>query len=554
MLKSLSIQNFVLIDSLDIQFDPGFSVMSGETGAGKSIILGALALVLGQRADMKSVQQGENRCVIEAEFDISQYHLQEFFQQNDLDYDSETCLFRRELYATGKTRAFINDSPVSLTLMKELGSQLIDIHSQHQNLLLGDSSFQLRVIDVMAQDGAMLAAYRKEYKHYQSLQRSLSELKERAEQYKRDEDYIRFQFQQLADANLESGEQEELEQEAETLSHAEEIKNSLYNISGLLSGEEDELGIVGVLKESLSVSESLIPFYQKAKGYSERLRPLYIELDDLASEISREKENVEFNPERFDWVNNRLNAIYALEQKHRVASVDELIALRDQYSAELKEVDSFDDEIEEIQKQIDSSYQELVRQSNILSDERKKAAVSVSEHLVKSIATLGMPNGRFEVQFSRKPEPDNDGIDNLIFMFSANKNGELQPVADTASGGEISRLMLCVKAMIAGFTALPTIIFDEIDTGISGDMADKMGRIMQDLGTKMQVIAITHLPQIASKGKDHFLVYKDETAERTITHIRRLEGEERVMEIARMLSGSSLTEASIANARELMKN
>ena len=554
MLKSLSIQNFVLIDSLDIQFDPGFSVMSGETGAGKSIILGALALVLGQRADMKSVQQGENRCVIEAEFDISQYHLQEFFQQNDLDYDSETCLFRRELYATGKTRAFINDSPVSLTLMKEFGSQLIDVHSQHQNLLLGDSSFQLRVIDVMAQDGAMLAAYRKEYKHFLSLRRSLSELKERAEQYKKDEDYIRFQFQQLADANLESGEQEELEQEAETLSHAEEIKNSLYNISGLLSGEEDELGIVGVLKESLSVSESLMPFYQKAKGYSERLRPLYIELEDLATEISREKENVEFNPERFDWVNNRLNAIYALEQKHRVASVDELIALRDQYSAELKEVDSFDDEIEEIQKQIDASYQELLRQSNILSDERKKAAVSVSKHLVKSIATLGMPNGRFEVQFTKKSEPDNDGIDNLVFMFSANKSGGLQPVADTASGGEISRLMLCVKAMIAGFTALPTIIFDEIDTGISGDMADKMGRIMQDLGTKMQVIAITHLPQIASKGKDHFLVYKDETAERTITHIRRLEGEERVMEIARMLSGSSLTEASIANARELMKN
>jgi len=554
MLKSLSIQNFVLIDNLDIQFDPGFSVMSGETGAGKSIILGALALVLGQRADMKSVQQGENRCVIEAEFDISQYHLQEFFQQNDLDYDSETCLFRRELYATGKTRAFINDSPVSLTLMKEFGSQLIDVHSQHQNLLLGDSSFQLRVIDVMAQDGAMLAAYRKEYKHFLSLRRSLSELKERAEQYKKDEDYIRFQFQQLADANLESGEQEELEQEAETLSHAEEIKNSLYNISGLLSGEEDELGIVGVLKESLSVSESLMPFYQKAKGYSERLRPLYIELEDLATEISREKENVEFNPERFDWVNNRLNAIYALEQKHRVASVDELIALRDQYSAELKEVDSFDDEIEEIQKQIDASYQELLRQSNILSDERKKAAVSVSEHLVKSIATLGMPNGRFEVQFTKKSEPDNDGIDNLVFMFSANKSGGLQPVADTASGGEISRLMLCVKAMIAGFTALPTIIFDEIDTGISGDMADKMGRIMQDLGTKMQVIAITHLPQIASKGKDHFLVYKDETAERTITHIRRLEGEERVMEIARMLSGSSLTEASIANARELMKN
>lgn len=551
MLKSLFIQNFVLIDSLDIQFDKGFSVITGETGAGKSIILGALSLVLGQRADGKSIKKGADKCIIEAVFDISEYQLEPFFLENDLEYDAESCILRRELFASGKSRAFVNDSPVSLSVVKELGSRLIDIHSQHQNLLLGDNRFQLKVVDVMAENEILLILYRKEYLHYQSLKKELRSLKEKAARTKQEEDYVRFQLEQLIDAQLVPGEQEELEMEQETLTHAEDIKGSLYKITELLDGEE--FGGIQLIKEALSTANSIERYFPKATEIAERLRSAYIDLNDLVSETDVWKEDIEFNPDRLEWVNDRLNTLYTLQQKHRVSTVEELLAIREKYEEQLKEIDSYDEQIDLLNKQLDLSYQELLQQASVLSGQRKVAAEVMAEQLVRMVFPLGMPNVRFRVDVVSKEEPGNDGMDEVRFMFSANKSGDLQPVAQTASGGEISRLMLCIKAMIAGFTALPAIIFDEVDTGVSGDIADKMGDIMQELGAKMQVITITHLPQIAAKGKEHYFVYKEDTPERTVTRIKHLSEPERIQEVARMLSGASLTEASLANAKDLLK-
>lgn len=551
MLNSLFIQNFVLIDNLDIHFDKGFSVITGETGAGKSIILGALSLVLGQRADGKSIKKGSEKCVIEAMFDISKYQLEAFFLENDLEYDAQCCILRRELFASGKSRAFVNDSPVSLSILKELGTRLIDIHSQHQNLLLGDNRFQLRVVDVMAENEILLILYKKEFSRYQGLKRELKELQQKAAQTKQEEDYIRFQLEQLTDASLTSDEQEMLEQEQETLAHAEEIKSSLYKVSQLLNGEE--MGTVQLIKEALSSVDNLERYYPKAKEIAERLRSAYIDLNDLASETEILKDDVEYNPERMEWVNERLNTIYSLEQKHHVSTVTELLTLQDNYQRQLDEIGSFDEQIAELTQLVAASYQELLQQAAVISAQRKASSEKIAEQLAQMVVPLGMPNIRFRIDIAPKEEPDIDGIDDICFMFSANKNSELQPVAETASGGEISRLMLCIKAMIAGFTALPSIIFDEIDTGVSGDIADKMGNIMQDLGAKMQVFAITHLPQIAAKGSAHYYVYKEDTDERTITRIKQLTEEERTNEVARMLSGASLTKASLANAKDLLR-
>ena len=552
MLKSLFIKNFVLIDNLDIHFDKGFSVITGETGAGKSIILGALSLVLGQRADGKSIKNGSEKCVIEAVFDITQYRLEPFFLANDLEYDDKSCILRRELYASGKSRAFVNDSPVSLNIMKELGSKLIDIHSQHQNLLLGNNHFQMNVVDVMAENEILLILYRKEYSRYQSLKRDLKELKQRAEQTKQEEDYVRFQLEQLLDARLQEGEQEELEQEQETLTHAEEIKGTLYKITQLLDGEE--FGAIQLIKDAFSAADSLERYFPQAKEISERLRSAYIDLSDLSSDAESKKDDIEFSHERLEWVNDRLNTIYSLQQKHHVQSVPELLSIQENYEKQLQEIDSFDEQIEQLSQQVEASYKELLQQAYVLSGQRKVASEAMSEQLVQMVTPLGMPNIRFRVDIAHKEEPDSDGIDDVCFMFSANKSGDLQPVSQTASGGEISRLMLCLKAMIAGFTAMPAIIFDEVDTGVSGDIADKMGNIMQELGTKMQVLTITHLPQIAAKGRSHYYVYKKDIDERTVTNIRELSEEERVNEVARMLSGSQLTEASLANARDLLNS
>ncbi len=539
-----------MIDSLDIRFDKGFSVITGETGAGKSIILGALLLVLGQRADGKSIKEGADKCVVEVSFDISEYRLEPFFLEHDLEYDASGCILRRELFPSGKSRAFVNDSPVPLSLLKELGNRLIDIHSQHQNLLLGDSRFQLRVLDAMAENDALLLLYKKEFSRHQGLKRELKALLQQAEQGRQDEDYIRFQLGQLDDAALSPGEQEELEQEQEALSHVEEIKSSLYKIGELLDGEET--GSLRLIREALSIAGEMEGYYPKAKEFAERLRSAYADLNDLAFEAGSRKEDIEFSPERLEWVNNRLNLIYSLEQKHRVSGVDELLALREKYERQLGEISSCDQLIDDLNRQLAASHDGLLRQAGVLGVRRRAAADAIAGQLARMASPLGMPNIRFRVDVAARQEPEADGMDDVCFLFSANRNGELRPVAQTASGGEISRLMLCIKAMIAGFTALPAIIFDEIDTGVSGDVADKMGCIMQDLGSKMQVFAITHLPQIAAKGSAHYLVYKEEREEGTATRIKRLSDEGRVNEVARMLSGATLTEASLANARDLL--
>ena len=551
MLQSLFIRNFVLIDELHIRFDEGFSVVTGETGAGKSIILGALALVLGQRADSKSIQSGADKCVVEAVFNVSAYRLEDFFRSHDLEYDAESCILRRELMSSGKSRAFINDTPAPLSVVKALGDRLIDVHSQHQNLLLADTQFQMNVVDIMAKTESLLVAYRREYERYQDAVRQLEELEALAAKSRQDEDYLRFQVEELRAAQLTAGEQEELESELETLSHTEEIKSALYKVTDNLIGEER--GVVQQLKEALHDVEALEAYFPKAKDFADRLRSAWTDMADLASETDVLKEDVEFDPNRLEWVNERLNTIYSLQQKHRVPSVEELLAIQQQLTTQLSAIDLFDEQMETLTKQRETIYEALMVQAGALTARRHEAATEIEQQLVDRMVLLGIPNTRFRIELWPKEKPSADGMDEVCFLFSANKNEALKPVAQTASGGEISRLMLCIKAMIAGFAALPAIIFDEIDTGVSGEIADKMADIMQDLGQKMQVITITHLPQIAAKGRAHYFVYKEDTAERTLTRIRLLTTGERVNEVARMLSGASLTDAAVANAKALLQ-
>lgn len=551
MLQSLFIRNFVLIDELHIRFDEGFSVVTGETGAGKSIILGALGLVLGQRADSKSIQSGADKCVVEAVFDVSAYQLEDFFLSHDLEYDAKNCILRRELMSSGKSRAFINDTPAPLSVVKALGDRLIDVHSQHQNLLLADTQFQMNVVDIMAKTESLLVAYRREYDRYQSVVRQLEELEALAAKSRQDEDYLRFQVEELRTAQLTAGEQEELEAELETLSHTEEIKSALYKVTDNLIGEER--GVVQQLKEALHDVEALEAYFPKAKDFADRLRSAWTDMADLASETDVLKEDVEFDPNRLEWVNERLNTIYSLQQKHRVPSVEELLAIQQQLTTQLSAIDLFDEQMETLTKQRETIYEALMVQAGALTARRHEAATEIEQQLVDRMVLLGIPNTRFRIELWPKEKPSADGMDEVCFLFSANKNEALKPVAQTASGGEISRLMLCIKAMIAGFAALPAIIFDEIDTGVSGEIADKMADIMQDLGQKMQVITITHLPQIAAKGRAHYFVYKEDTAERTLTRIRLLTTGERVNEVARMLSGASLTDAAVANAKALLQ-
>lgn len=551
MLRSLYIQNYALIEKLDISFEQGFSVITGETGAGKSIILGAIGLLLGQRADVKSIRTGATKCIIEARFDISNYHMQPFFEENELDYEDE-CILRRELYASGKSRAFINDTPAQLAQMKELGEQLIDIHSQHQNLLLNKEGFQLNVLDLLAHDEPALSAYQAAYKQWKQAQNDLGRLLERAARDKADEDYIRFQWEQLEEAHLTKGEQEELEQEAETLSHAEDIKASLYRTDQLFNNEEG--GLLSNLKECCNVMTELQAVYPAAEEWANRLESSYIELKDIADEVSDREEQVEFNPTRLDEVNERLNLIYSLQQKHRMDTVDELMALRDDYATRLASISSSDEEIETLKKRCGELQSEVRRQAAGLTEARREAAREVERQMAARLVPLGMPNVRFVVDMGERKEPGLHGMDTVTFLFSANKNGTLQNISSVASGGEIARVMLSVKAMIAGAVKLPTIVFDEIDTGVSGEIADRMADIMQEMANNdRQVISITHLPQIASRGRAHYKVYKKDNETETNSHIRRLTDEERVEEIAHMLSGATLTEAALNNARALLK-
>ena len=490
---------------------------------------------------------------MEARFNVASYQLESFFDAHDLEYDGEECILRRELLASGKSRAFINDTPASLAQMKELGEKLIDVHSQHQNLLLNQENFQLNVLDILAHDEKELQAYKELYSEYKKVSRELSDILEQADKNRLDEDYIRYQVEQLDEVNLQEGEQEELEQEAETLSHAEEIKASLYKVNECMSS--DDMALLSLTKDCMQTLQGISRVYGQAQEWIERLNSCYIELKDLSHEIANAGEEVEFNPTRLDYVNERLNLIYTLQKKHRVSSVEELMAVAEEFRTKLDAITSYDDKIEELTQLKKDLYNKVLEQGCVLTDYRMKSAKEIEQQMESYLIPLGMPNVRFAVELSTKKEPDAHGLDNVTFLFSANKNGTLQNVASIASGGEIARVMLSLKAMIAGAVKLPTIIFDEIDTGVSGSIAEKMALIMQEMGqANRQVISITHLPQIAARGTTHYKVYKEDTDTGTNSHIRQLNEEERIHEIAHMLSGATLTEAALNNAKALLKN
>ena len=550
MLQSLTIQNYALIEQLEFRPTQGLTVITGETGAGKSIIMGALGLILGQRADAKAVRTGASKCVIEATFDISGYHLESLFEENDLEYDATNTIIRREIMATGKSRAFINDVPAQLTVLKELGNALIDIHSQHQNLLIGQDSFQQNVVDTLAHNADILDAYVKEYREMLHLRRTLKEFQEACNKGEQEADYMRFQFQQLDEAQLRDGEQEELEQEQELLSHAEEIKEGLSQMADQLDG--DNLSIVQTLKKLSDDARTLSRVYPNIGEIAERLETDYIDIKDMASDVSAQAEDINFDPERLAYVEERLGTFYALLKKHGKESLAELITLRDELDQKLQHIDNRDEELAELQQHLEQQTTKVQQCADRLTDSRRKAAKVLEKALVEKVAYLGMPNVRFEVQISPLSDFAATGKDDIIFLFSANKNQPLKPAGEVASGGEISRLMLSIKALIADAKTLPTIIFDEIDTGVSGDIADRMGEVMKQMSAHLQVITITHLPQVAGKGNAHFKVFKEDSANDTTTHINQLTADERIQEIARMLSGAHITEQAIANAKTLL--
>lgn len=551
MLKQLCIKNFTLIDELNISLYPGFSVITGETGAGKSIILGAIGLLLGNRADSKAIKAGRDRCVIEAHFDLSRYGMQKFFDDNDIDYDADDTIIRRELTAAGKSRAFINDTPVPLTRMRELGEQLVDIHSQHQNLLLQKEDFQLNVVDIIAQDTEQLKVYQKEYYAYRKAKELLEELKAEIAKNRENEEFMRFQHKELDEANLQEGELEQLEQEAETLSHSEDIKTALYEADSALSGENDS--ILDKLKNATHQLENICDVYPSMADVAGRMQSSYIELKDIAQEISSSVDHVEFDPNRLDAINTRLDKLYTLQQKFHVETVTELIATRDRIAEQLSHIDNGDEDIEEKEKEVAALLVKAEKQAALLTSIRQKSAKAIEKEMKGRLIPLGIPNVRFEIAFAEKPLSGN-GADKVSFLFSANKSTQLQPVSQVASGGEIARVMLSLKAMISGAVKLPTIIFDEIDTGVSGKIAEKMADIMEEMGLQnRQVLSITHLPQIAAKGSHHYKVLKEETENGTISHMKELNNQERIEEIAQMLSGSDITQAALANAKELLR-
>ncbi len=557
MLKHLYIQNFTLIDCLDIDFQTGFSVITGETGAGKSIILGAIGMLLGNRADSKSVKlpldkQDDKpvKCTIEAHFDLSRYDLESFFQSNDIDYDATDTIIRRELLSTGKSRAFINDEPVSLQTMKRLGEQLIDVHSQHQNLLLQKDNFQLNVVDIIANDKGALDDYAQSYHSLVSKQNELERLRQQIEKDTENRAFLEFQYNELTQAQLVEGMQEQLEQESETLSHAEDIKTALYQSNQWLS--DDENGIVPQLKRTSDTLQQIVDVYPQVKELAERLNSAYVEIDDIASEVSGDVDNIDFDPTTLDAINSKLDQIYALEQKFHINTIAELLQLQEQLQEQLAHIENSDEALNEIQQEVNRLQEVSTKKAHHLTELRKKAAVVVEKEMKDYLVPLGIPNVQFRVDVTPK-ELAVDGADKVQFMFSANRSTQLQPVSQVASGGEIARVMLSLKAMISGAIKLPTIIFDEIDTGVSGKIAEKMALIMQTMGNNgRQVISITHLPQIAAMGRQHYKVEKIETEQGTQSHMSLLSDEERVEEIAKMLSGENITDAALNNARELL--
>lgn len=553
MLKKLDIRNFTLIDHLEMALYPGFSVITGETGAGKSIVIGAIGLLLGNRADAKQVKRGCDKCIIEATFDLSIYHsdvLKDFFEDNDLDYEPEECLLRREVNANGKSRAFINDTPVTLALMRELGEQLIDVHSQHQNLLLSKEDFQLNVVDIIARDRQQLADYRAAFAEYRSAQRRLEELREQIATSRDNEDFLRFQQKELSEANLASGEQEQLEQEAELMSHAEDIKRALHEADYGLSG--DDTGIVNLTRSIAAQLRSVADVYPEAQELAERLESCFVELKDISQEIASKVDDVEYDPQRFNLITQRLDTIYTLQQKFHVQNVDELLDRLNGINAQLDNIDNSDEELQELERSVEKLHAVCVEKAVVLTDMRRKSATMVEQELSKLLVPLGIPKVRFKVDVS-PADLSTNGADKVMFLFSANSSTDMQPVSQVASGGEIARVMLSLKAMISKAIGLPTIIFDEIDTGVSGRVAEQMAHIMRDMGkANRQVICITHLPQIAAAGSTHYKVAKQETEQGTVSTMTQLSDEQRITEIAQMLSGSDVSQAAVDNAKSLL--
>ena len=550
MLKHLYIKNFALIDELDIDLHQGFSVITGETGAGKSIILGAIGLLLGQRADTKVMRPEADRCVIEAHFDLTRYDMQAFFADNDIDYDPTDCIVRRELTSAGKSRAFINDTPVQLSMLKELGERLVDVHSQHQNLLLNKQDFQLSVVDIIADDAKALSQYRRTFRQYQTARKELTVMEETIEQNRQNLDFLQFQCQELTDANLVAEELEELERKSETMSHAEEIKGALYETDRALSAEET--GVTGSLRTAIHALKGIERVFPDVSELIQRLESSYIEMKDVAQDISSHLESVDFDPTELDTVNARLDRLYDLEKKYHVETIDALIRKRDELKRQLNSIENSDEALAVLRHQVDQWQVQVEKEAAVLTKLREGAARQIEKEIQTRLISLGMPNVRFAIT-NTPTEPGPDGQNKVSFLFSANTSTPLQPVSQVASGGEIARVMLALKAMISGAVKLPTIIFDEIDTGVSGKMAEKMAEIMQEMGRHgRQVISITHLPQIAALGTTHYRVEKEETSEGTTSRMTELSPDERITEIAQMLSGSNVSEAARQNARQLL--
>ncbi len=550
MLKHLYIKNYTLIDELDIEFREGFSVITGETGAGKSIILGAIGLLLGQRAESKTIKQGAEKCIVEAHFDLSRYDLAVFFGQNDIEFDATDTIVRRELTVAGKSRAFINDTPVSLVQMKELGEQLIDVHSQHQNLLLGKHDFQLQVVDIIANDEKELSAYQQSFQTFRATEQQLKTLQEEIEQGQKEADFLQFQYDELSSAHLVADEQEELEAKSDTMTHAEDIKQALYETDSALSN--DDTGVIQALRRSASSLNSIKNVLAPVAELAERVESTYVELKDVAAEVSDLLENIDFDPSELDAVNLRLDKIYELQKKYHVESVVELLTIQDNLQQRLSNIENSDEAVAELQQKLNVLKEECAKKADALTLKREKAAREIEKQMCKRLVPLGMPNVRFQISVERD-ELSRNGQDKVSFLFSANTSTALQSVALVASGGEIARVMLSLKAMVSGAVKLPTIIFDEIDTGVSGKIAEQMARSMYEMGMQnRQVISITHLPQIAALGTTHYKVYKEETPQGTTSHMQMLDESQRVGELAQMLSGSNITEAAMENARQLL--
>ena len=549
MLKLLRISNFAIIDNLEINFEKGFSIITGETGAGKSIMMGALSLILGEKVDFKAIRNAEKKSVIEAVFSIGEYGLERVFEANDIDYESDECIMRREILPNGRSRSFINDTPVTLPVMRSISMHLVDIHSQHSNLLLSQKSYQLGILDSIIGERGLIENYDKEYKKYTSLRNRLEELKRISSQRKAEEDYLRFQLGQLKELSLTEDEDAELESEERKLSNITEIKSALWDTEQLLDGEmQSVIGDVTTVSQKLGQIESVC---SEAAELNNRISSILIDLKDISRTVAGLQSNLVDNPAELERIQERLNSIYSLETKHKVSSSNELLKLQNKLEAQLADIDSTEEEIGELEGEVASQRVETMKSAELLSAARKTAAASFASSLIGVATPLGMKNLRFEIEFEQV-DLCRDGIDSVQFLFSFNKQQALMPVASSASGGEISRLMLCVKSIMARSMQMPTIIFDEVDTGVSGDIANRMGEMMKEISRTIQVITITHLPQVAVKGAVHYKVFKQDSADSTFTSIKRLDKEERVREIAQMLSGKAIDEAALNNAKSLL--